>query len=450
MLALALCLLAFIASYLAGRRSLGLGLVALLATGYFYGIIRANLLTVFSHFVFDAGLIGLYLSQRWVFSDPKQARRVERLKLWTIVLIAWPTLMILMPFQPWLVSIVGLRGHIFFLPILLLASRLKEQDLLTLSTGMSILNLVALAFAGAEYFTSVQQFFPPSPVTQIIYSSGDVAGGYFRIPAIFTSAAAYGGTMAGTLPYLIGGWGHARTKFSRLLALLGIAGALLGILMSATRSNFILGSVMVSVTILTSRMKTSNRVVFLLLIAAMGVVAMRNERFQRFKSLGDSDAVVERIAGSVNRSFWEILADHPMGNGLGGGGTSLPYFLHGQVRSPIVMENGYALILCEQGLVGLLLFLCFVAWFISRVGTAFAKGPWANSRRMAWSLAAFQLGTAWIGVGMFTSIPATVILVLSMGWTALPETIEYPEAIKRVPRGSKYRPTYAETSAKFA
>src|SRR5262249_53966445 len=154
----------------------------------------------------------------------------------------------------------------------------------------------------------------------------------------------------------------------------------------------------------------------------LGIAAMRNERFQRFKSLGDTDAVTYRIAGSVNRNFGEILAEHPMGNGLGGGGTSIPFFLHGQVKDPIVMENGYTLILCEQGVIGLLIFIFFVLWFLSRAGVAFAKGPWANSRRLAWSLVAFSLATAWIGVGMFTSIPATVIMMLAMGWTPVPET----------------------------
>jgi hypothetical protein len=420
MIALLLCVAAFAGSYWAGRRSLGLGLVAILTVGYFYGILRANLLTTFSHFIFDAGLVGLYLSQKWSFSNPTESRRLEVAQLWLIVLIAWPILMVAMPFQPLLVSLVGLRGHIFFLPIFLLGSRLRNQDLLELSVGLAVLNLVALVFAGMEYFTSVAQFYPFSAVTQIIYASGDIAGGYLRIPAIFTSAHAYGGMMVGSLPYLIGGWDRADSNTSRLLAMLGIGAALLGVLLSATRSNFIQASVMVIVTILTTRVTAKSRILFLLLIAGLGVTAMTNVRFQRFKSLSDSDAVVGRIAGSVNRGFWEILVEHPMGNGLGGGGTSIPYFLEGQVRNPIGMENGYALILCEQGLMGLLLWIGFIGWFLSHVGAAFKKGAWANSRRLAWCYAAFCLATAWIGIGMFTSIPATVILLLGMGWTAIP------------------------------
>src|SRR5215467_3848076 len=114
MIALLLCILAFVASFWAGRRSLGLGLVTLLGVGYFYGILRANILTTFSHFIFDAALIGLYFSQNWLSFDPRDSRRFEVVQLWLILLIAWPILVVLLPFQPLLVSLVGLRGSTFF------------------------------------------------------------------------------------------------------------------------------------------------------------------------------------------------------------------------------------------------------------------------------------------------------------------------------------------------
>ena len=426
MTALALCILAFLICYWAGKRSLGQGLVALLAFGYAYGILRANLLTLYSHFIFDAGLLGLYISQSWGFktTDSKEAKRIEATRFWVLMLLAWPILVAFMPFQPLMVSLVGLRGNAFFIPALLLGSRMREKDLFQLTAGLAVLNLVVLGFAGAEYFTGIARFYPVSSVTRIIYNSADVAGGFFRIPAAFTSAHAYGGTMVCTIPYLIGGWDRGRTNRARTLAVLGIAAALLGVLMSATRQNFVLGSVMVLVTLFTRRVKAGALVVFFLLVGAIGYLALTNDRFQRFKSLGDTDAVTERIAGSVNRGFWEILTEYPMGNGLGGGGSSIPYFLEGEVKNPIGMENEYARILCEQGIIGLLLFLGFAGWFLSRAKVAFAKGPWANGRRLAWSLAAFSLATAWIGIGFLTAIPQTVIQLVGMGWTSVPEARE--------------------------
>ena len=428
MIAIALCVFAFIGCYWMGKRSLAWGLIAVLTVGYFYGILRANLLTTFSHFIFDAGLLGLYLSQEWTTTGTRDTRRLSIIRFWTVILIAWPVALVFLPFQPLLVSLVGLRGAIFFVPVLLLGSRLKDQDLIRLSAGIAVLDLVAFGFAGAEYFLGVPRFFPFSPVTRIIYASGDIAGGFFRIPSIFSSSAAYGGAMASTIPYLIGLWSRSPSRFQRLLAVSGIGAALLGVLMSASRSSFIFGCVMVSVAIFTSKMDSRRRLIFMLVLAGIGYAAMTNDRFARFKSLGDTEAVTERIAGSVNRGFFEILSEYPMGNGLGGGGTSIPYFLEGEVRNPIGMENEYARILSEQGIIGLVLWLGLVFWFLFRVNVAFRRGPWANSRRMAWCLAAFSFGTAFMGTGLLTAIPGTVILLLSMGWTSIPMEEQTPRA----------------------
>jgi len=147
MIALGLCILALVATYWAGRRSLGQGLVVLLAFGYFYGILRANLLVVYSHFIFDAGLIGLFLSQFVHSSKETDRKDTAALRWWTAILVIWPILMVFMPFQPWLVSLAGLRGGAFFLPVLLLGSRLKEKDLLELSYGLAALNIIAAGFA---------------------------------------------------------------------------------------------------------------------------------------------------------------------------------------------------------------------------------------------------------------------------------------------------------------
>jgi hypothetical protein len=190
--------------------------------------------------------------------------------------------------------------------------------------------------------------------------------------------------------------------------------------------NFVTGLAMLVATMVGGRMKASRWVIFAGVIIMVGYVALTNERFQRFKSLSDTDYVGERVHGSVNRQTFEILADHPLGNGLGGGGTSIPYFLEGQVRNPIATENEYTRILCEQGVVGLILWLCFVVWYLTRAGTAFAKGPWTTSRRAAWGLSAFVLCTVWIGNGFLTAIPTTAISLLGIGWTAVPMLTRTP------------------------
>src|SRR5579872_1042459 len=349
MLPLLLCLLALGSCYWAGRKSLGKGLAALLFFGYLYGILRANLFGIFAYFIFDAGIIGLYLATLFRKLDAQEKKRSHAVFVWTALLVLWPALLVVLPFQPLLVSLVGLRGNVFFFPLALLGSRLKKKDLIELSVGLAVLNILALAFATAEYFQGVPRYFPPNAATRIIYASADVAGGFFRIPATFSSAHAFAGTMVNSLPFLIGLWINGPKKWQRLLGVLTIPAAMIGILMSATRLNFILGCAMIAFFVFTAKVKGKQRVVFLILVGALAATALTNVRFQRFKSLSDTEGVTERIAGSVNRGFFEILSDYPMGNGLGGGGTSIPYFLEGEVRNPIGMENEYARILGEQG-----------------------------------------------------------------------------------------------------
>lgn len=420
MIAIVICVVAFLACFLAGRRSLGLGLISLFAFGYFYGIVRANLLTTFAHFIFDAGLIGLYLSQDWLSSNAVDRRRLAPMHGWIVALIAWPVLITFLPFQPLLVSLVGLRGNIFFLPLLALGIRLRTKDLLPLSYGLAVLNLVALGFAVAEYFLSVQRFYPESAVTAIIYASNDVAGGFLRIPAIFVNASSYGGAMACTIPYLLGAWTQPQRKNLRVLVVLGVGAAFIGILMSATRTHFVVAVAIVCVMLFTTRLKTSTWVALILLLGIAAWLAATNPRFQRFKTLSDTDYVSGRIAGSVNRGFFEILFEYPMGNGMGGGGTSIPYFLEGQVRNPIGLENEYSRILCEQGVIGLLIWVCFVGWVFFRAPVAFAKGQWANGRRGVWCYAAFSMLAALSGIGLLTAIPQSALLLLGVGWVTTP------------------------------
>ncbi len=424
MTALAVCLLAFGVTYWAGKKSLGIGLIGLLAFGYMYGIVRANLPTAASHFIFDAALFGLYCSQKW--TDSSVTNRSGALQGWLLLMMLWPALLLFMPFQPILVSLVGLRGCIFFLPIALLGSRMRGRDLYHFSLGLAGLNLLALCFAAGEYFLGVARFYPENAVTQLIYQSADVAGGFARIPATFVTAHGYGGMMVTSIPFLVGVWDQTKNRKASLFAMLGAAAALLGVLMSATRLNFVLAAGLILIALWNGRMKVSRRAIFVVLIAVMAIVALRNERFQRFKTLG-SDSVEGRIAGSVNRGFLEILVEYPLGNGLGGGGTSIPYFLEGQVRNPIGMENEYARILAEQGVLGLMLWVGFIIWFLSQYRSIFAAGPWATSRRLIFGLSIFGLLTGMIGTGMLTSIPQTAVFILGIGFLATPIKSEAAE-----------------------
>jgi hypothetical protein len=417
MLALLLCIIVGIAAFFAGRRSLAGGILVVITAGYFYGIVRANLASTFSHFIFDVALIGLYASQFLSRRNKQATPNHSGLNLWMFILMGWPLLMILLPFQPLLVSIVGLRGNMFFLPAVFLGTRLRDEDLRRLALGLSILNLIALCFGVAETIKGIEPFFPYGPMTVTMYNSIDSSGAS-RIPALFQNAHTYAGVMVMTVPILFGAWTLSTVaKWRRIILLMGMAAAFIGVLMAATRQGMIMAGVLVVIASVSGKLGPLKRVVWAMAIIAVVWAAMHNERWQRYKEL-DTDTVQDRVAGSVNRTFWEVLVDYPMGNGLGGGGTSIPYFLASQVNRPVEVESEYGRILLEQGVVGLLLWIGFVVWFVFN-RSWIVKDEWLTGRRMAWYLCILTFLIGAIGIGMLSSIPNTFMFLLCVGWTAV-------------------------------
>lgn len=423
MIAFALCLIALFTCRLQARRSLSNGLITLLIWAYFYGIVRANVPSTASYFIFDCGVIGFYIGRaQSLFAD--KSRRTTTVRIWAAVLMGWPCLVCFFPFQDFFVSLVGLRGSVFFLPMLLVGAQLTNRDLGALAKGIAALNLASFGFAMAEYFIGVTRFYPPNAVTRIIYASNDVAGWtYHRIPAIFVTAHSYGNAMVLSLPLLFGFWvrGQDSAK-AKLFVLLSIISAFIGILLSATRLNFALGAGVVVAVMVGNAVPMKKRLLMIAVLVGVGLIAVNNQRMARFKSL-DSQTVTNRIGGSVNRSFWEIINEYPMGNGLGGGGTSIPAFLIDRVRGCVTMENEYGRIALELGLPGLTLWVAFLFWFAIS-SFAFVRTPWQTGRRAAWTCCILHFLVAAIGVGLFTTIPGTLMVFLMMGWVAVKPPVE--------------------------
>jgi hypothetical protein len=425
-MALSLCIVGFLASFVLGRRSLSAGLGAVLTMGYLYGILRANYLDSFSHFIFDCAVLGFYLS---LLGRDLPVAAARPLQMWVATLVGWAVVMFLVPLQHPVIQLVGLRGNAFLLPFLLIGGLLQSRDLNGLVLWLAGLNLLALAFAGAEWVLGVPAFFPMNAVTDIIYRSNDVAGyTALRIPACFVTAHAYAGAMVNTIPWLVGGLVQPGLAFWRRGVIgSGIAAAVLGIFLTATRVTVVLLFVLLLVATFSSQLRGLYRLSWVLILAGIAYLISSEERLQRFLTLGETDKVWVRIEGSVNLSFWELLATYPMGNGLGAGGTSIPFFLQHLIANPIGMENEYCRILLEEGVVGLVLWAAFIVWALTRPCPA-RSHPWFLGWRLLWwtCLGCFLLGV--LGTGLMTAIPQTAIMFLSVGFLAVRQP-----AARRVP-----------------
>lgn len=417
MIGFVLCFLALLTSFIAGRRSRPAGLIVVMVWGYFYGILRANFLSAASQFIFDCSIVGFYATQTEVlFGGSKRTRILQH---WLLALVVWPCIVCFFPFQPILVSLVGLRGNVFFLPMLVIGAELSTVEWTTLAKGYAFLNVVALGFGVAEYQLGVPKFFPINAVTRIIYASHDVGGyKFFRIPAIFYTAHAFGGAMVASIPILFGLFSKRNAGISeRIIGAIGIVGALFGVLLSSTRLHFGVAAVL-SLAILVSReLNAKARLPLVTMLVLVAVIASNNARMGRFKTLNSTEAVTDRVGGSVNASVWDMITQHPLGNGLGGGGTSIPYFLAGEVRHPMIAEDDYARMAMELGVPGLLLWLAFIFWF-STSSFASSDAVWRGGRRLAWVYIMACWCTSVMGLGTLTAIPQSATLLLMMGWVA--------------------------------
>jgi hypothetical protein len=316
-----------------------------------------------------------------------------------------------------LIQVAALRGTVYFLPVLLVATRLTASEVANLARALAVLNLCAFAGGVYVYLFGVEALYPQNAITQIIYNSVDAGGGYHRVPSTFLSAHSYGGTMLYSMVLLIDRvFGPKIGTLDRTLAAIGIAAAIAGILMCAARQPVVLFGVATLIAWFCTRFNPVVGLVAAALTLAGFGAALTNERLQRTLSLEDTEAVSDRLRGSANEHFLELALQYPIGAGMGSSvGTSIPYFLADRAPVAIGMENEYCRILIDQGWLGLGLWGGFLYWLFSRPPPTRLDAPWGIGVVLAYSLCLTTWLTGFIGTGTLASIPGSVLMLTLMG-----------------------------------
>jgi hypothetical protein len=316
-----------------------------------------------------------------------------------------------------------------------LGARLKREDLDRLATTLAIMNIVALGFGAIEYVYGVDAVVPQNRNTQLIFITRDVQGAgetHFRIPSIFANAHMYGGTMGLSVPFIAHGLELGGR--SRLICWLGIGAAGLSVFLCGSRMPVVVMMVASAYVLVTLRARWTTLLAVAVAAIAIAQVVLHVERMQRFETLGDTDMVEGRIAGSVNESFFTAMLTYPMGAGLATAfGTNIPYFLLSIARPSIGIENEYGRILLEEGIPGLIMWLGFI-WvsLTNRVRESVAS-PAANS--FGHAVLVMSWGASLVGAGLLCGIPSTAFLMLLSGMRlAVPAEAQARRGLRNIAR----------------
>ena len=227
-----------------------------------------------------------------------------------------------------------------------------------------------------------------------------------------------------TMPLLVGAWARkGEYTWNRVLFGVSIGAAVLGVFMCASRSQAVLMIVLAIVVSLSFRVRLTAYLAWAVIAAVVGWMVITSPRLQRFTSLQDTSYVQVRLRGSVNQGFLEQGGeDYPLGNGLGGGGTSIPYFLQDRLANRLIIveriraHNGGAWY-PGPGYLDCFYFGVFTARCAAEIRS------WFIGRRLAYVATLMFLAMGVIGMGIADRILGTAMLMLLIGWVAVPNRL---------------------------
>ncbi|MHB2022762.1 MAG: hypothetical protein ACYCO3_05460 [Mycobacteriales bacterium] len=263
-------LLAWVAAIVNGLVNMPRASLLLFALVPFVGLVGLALYprTYLADFGTDAFLVlPLYV---WLVASKGWRKGIKRLTAWTPLLLLLAIVVAHMVSSPSvLVSLVGLRGWFFYVPLLFVGQWIVQ-------TGRCARALTVLAWAGLPALvvgiseaillkvagpSSLEHLYGAAASSTLFYgfrNFGYGGGSLYRVPSIFTYPLAY---FLFTLVMFVAGYFLLRTRRQRLGALVCVL-ALMGALTSGQRIAFILVPVLVVVTLTVDGFRVRASVLF--------------------------------------------------------------------------------------------------------------------------------------------------------------------------------------------
>ena len=96
-------------------------------------------------------------------------------------------------------------------------------------------------------------------------------------------------------------------------------------------------------------------------------------------------------------------------------GRAFPISLKIVYGNPVLIENEYARILVEEGVLGLIAWIAFIVWLLIKAWPR-RRDSWYVARLLLWGGLSFSFASAPVGTGLLTSIPGTTLVFLASGW----------------------------------
>jgi len=344
----------------------------------------------------------------------------------------WPAILVFYPADSLPIQLVGFRFTAFFLPFLMVGIRFNNHAWTILADWLVALNLAALVMGALQYVYGIEAFIPRNAATHIIYVSG-VGDGFYRIPSLFSHAHSFGGTMLCSIPIILAVYFAKETSSIKLWWLgAGLAAAVVGILLSATRANVVMLGIGLAIGLcLTGGEALRTKLALVVAATALAVIYTLggvNERLQRFRDLDDTEMVQNRIGNpaALASRVGQTIVEFPLGNGLARGqGISIPYFLQHtgtHDREIVGGESEWIRLAATQGIVGVFLWLIFFIW-------VYAIRPLGdNLSRLAYGITIAIVLSGLASVGSLSAVPYAPLMFMMLGWLRRDLDVDSPDS----------------------